>query len=229
MASTTTSAKKFSNDKLRTIVAVGVFTALAYICCVLFHFKVAFLSFELKDAIMTIGAMFFGPLYGLAMVLIVSFLELITISTTGLYGLVMNILSSVPFVCVGSLIYKHKRDMRGAFLGMILSCVSMTVVMMGANLVITPFYMGCSTSDVAALIPTLLLPFNLTKSIFNASLVFLLYKPVSTALKAAGFLNPSIAQKSYKPNPLTVLLPVLLAVGCMLFFFFYLKGSVSIR
>ena len=46
----------FSNKKIRTLAAVGVFSALAYICCVLFHFKVSFLSFDLKDAVMTIGA-----------------------------------------------------------------------------------------------------------------------------------------------------------------------------
>ena len=46
----------FSNEKARALAAVGVFTALAYICCVLFHFKVSFLSFDLKDAVMAIGA-----------------------------------------------------------------------------------------------------------------------------------------------------------------------------
>lgn len=230
MANTTISKGKFSSERIRTLTAVGVFTALAYICCVLFHFKAAFLSFDLKDAVMTIGAMFFGPVYGFAMSVIVATIELITMGQTGLYGYVMNILSSVTFVCLGSFIYTRRRTMNSAFVGMILSVIAMTVVMMGANLVITPFYMGVTIAEVAALIPTLLLPFNLTKAIFNAALVFLLYKPVSTALKSSGFLKKedNAVRKAYKPNPLTLAIPVVIAVACMLFFFLYLHGSFEI-
>ena len=230
MAKSTSSAGVFSSEKIRTLTAVGVFTALSYICCVLFHFKVSFLSFELKDAVMTIGAMFFGPVYGLAMSLIVSTIELITISSTGLYGYIMNILSSVVFVCLGSFIYTRRRSMSSALLGMILAVVAMTSVMIGANLLITPFYMNVTVADVKALILPLLLPFNLTKAIFNAALVFLLYKPVSTALKSSGFLKKedNAVRVKYKPNPLTLAIPLVIAIAAMLFFFLYLQGSFEI-
>ena len=29
----------YKSDKIKTIVAVGVFSAFAYVCCVLFHFR----------------------------------------------------------------------------------------------------------------------------------------------------------------------------------------------
>ena len=220
--------KKSSKEKIRSLVAVAVFIALAYICCVLFHFRVSFLSFDLKDAVMAIGAMFFGPIYGLAMVIVVSLIELLTISGTGIYGLVMNICSSAPFVCVGSLIYSRSRNMKGALVGMVMSVISMVAVMMVANLVITSNYMHITVGEVAALIPTLLLPFNLTKAVFNASIVFLLYKPMSTALKAAGFLkSEDSVGKGYKPNPLALILPVVVAAACLLFFFLYLNGSFT--
>jgi len=220
----------FSNKKVRTLTAVGTFTALSYVCCLLFHFKVAFLSFDLKDAVMTIGAMFFGPAYGFTMALLVSTLELVTISTTELYGYIMNILSSVVFVCVGSFIYTRHRSMLSAFLGMITAVISMTVVMLAANLLITPFYMGVTVEEVRALIVPLLLPFNLTKAIFNAALVFLLYKPVSTALKSAGFLKSedNEVRAKYRPNPLTLAIPLVVAAAALLFFFLYLHGSFEI-
>lgn len=228
--SSATTKNSFSNAKIRTLTAVGVFTALAYICCTIFHFKVAFLSFELKDAVMTIGAMFFGPAYGFAMSLLVSTLELATISSTGIYGYIMNILSSVTFVCLGSFIYTRDRSMASALIGMILSVIAMTGVMIGANILITPYYMNATVDDVLALVPTLLLPFNLTKAVFNAALVFLLYKPVSTALKAAGFLKSADneVRAKYRPNPLTLAIPIVVAVGAMLFFFLVLNGSVEI-
>lgn len=220
----------FSNEKIRTLTAVGVFTALAYVCCVLFHFKVSFLSFDLKDAVMTIGAMFFGPAYGFAMALLVSTIELVTISTTELYGYIMNILSSVVFVCVGSFVYTRSRSILGAMLGMGLSVVTMTAVMLGANLVVTPFYMGVTVEEVKALIVPLLLPFNLTKAVFNAALVFLLYKPVSTALKSSGFLKneDNAVRTKYRPNPLTLAIPLIVAAAALLFFFLYLHGSFEI-
>ncbi|MGN1409687.1 MAG: ECF transporter S component [Eubacteriales bacterium] len=237
------SKSTYKSDKVRTIVAVGVFSAFAFVCCVLFHFKAAFLSFDLKDSVMTVGAMLFGPIYGLAMTLIVSLIEAATISTTGIYGLVMNIISSATFVCIGSLIYSRYRTMKGALVGMAASTVSMTAVMMVANLIITPFYMGVSTSDVAALIPTLLLPFNLTKAIFNSSLVFLIYKPISSAIRAAGFVSVSAGsdgptsgivsdgekkKKTVFTSPVIIIASVAVAVISMVYFFVKLGGSFSL-
>ena len=224
------SQSKSKSTDIRTLVAVGVFAALAFVCCVLFHFKAAFLSFDLKDAVMTIGAMFFGPAYGFSMSLLVSTIELVTISSTGIYGYIMNILSSVVFVCIGSFVYTRTRNMLGALLGMGLSVVMMTAVMIGANLLITPFYMNVSVEDVKALIVPLLLPFNMTKAVFNAALVFLLYKPISTALKSAGFLKSedNAVREKYRPNPLGLAIPLVVAIAALLFFFLYLHGSFEI-
>ena len=78
-----------SDKKIRTVTAVGLFAALAYILTLFFRFKLAFLTFDLKDAVMTISAMLFGPLSGLALAILVPLLETL-ISSTGLYGFVMN-------------------------------------------------------------------------------------------------------------------------------------------
>lgn len=217
------SQNKSNSTNVRTLVAVGVFAALAFVCCVLFHFKAAFLTFDLKDAVMTIGAMLFGPLYGFAMALIVCIIESLTISTTEVYGFVMNILSSTVFVCVGSFVYNRKRTMTGALLGMVLSVIAMVAVMIGANMLITPHYMGVTTGEVIALIPTLLLPFNLTKAVVNASLVFILYKPLSTALKRAGFQTNSMQTGGKKPSKkvslaVTVIAAIFFAAACLYFF-----------
>lgn len=229
-----------SDRKTRVVVAVGLFTALAYAACVVFHFRVSFLTFDVKDALMTVGAMLFGPLCGLAMCSVVSLIEMLTVSTTGLYGFIMNILSSVAFVCVGSLIYMRKRTMNGAIIGMLCSILAMTAVMLGANLVVTPFYTGVSTAEVAKMIPTLLLPFNLTKAIFNASLVFILYKPISAAVSRAGFAPVTykagedgrsavyVGKRDKKGffSPVMIV-ALVLAVASLVFFFVRLGGSFA--
>ena len=135
--------------------------------------------------------------------------------------------------------------MTGALLGMLASVVSMTAVMMVANLIITPFYMGVSTSDVVQLIPTLLLPFNLTKGIFNASIVILIYKPDSKAIRLAGFVSVSVAKGQDGPIGvipgksengkksvsyiITVVVAALVAVLSLVYFIVKLGGSFSIK
>ncbi|MCI6635428.1 MAG: ECF transporter S component [Clostridiales bacterium] len=234
-------AQTNSREKLKKIVATGVFAAFAYICCVLFHFRVSFLSFELKDAVMAVGAMSLGPIAGGAMVVIVCLVELVTISSTGVYGLVMNLLSSLTYVCVGSAIYHRHRTMRGAITGTVVASVAMVLVMIGANCVITPAYMHVETAEVIALIPTLLLPFNVTKTLFNSAVVFLLYKPVTNALVSAGFLpkRASASVEAVHTEPSAdvkrrrrILVPVLSAVivvACLLYFFLALNGSFTLR
>ena len=234
-------AQTNSREKLKKIVATGVFAAFAYICCVLFHFRVSFLSFELKDAVMAVGAMSLGPIAGGAMVVIVCLVELVTISSTGVYGLVMNLLSSLTYVCIGSAIYHRHRTMRGAIAGTVVASVATVLVMIGANCVITPAYMHVATAEVIALIPTLLLPFNVTKTLFNSAVVFLLYKPVTNALVSAGFLpkRASASVEAVHTEPSAdvkrrrrILVPVLSAVivvACLLYFFLALNGSFTLR
>ncbi len=221
-----------SQKKVHTLVAVGLFTALAYVCCLVFHFKAGFLTFDLKDAVMMIGAMIFGPLYGLAMVLIVALIEMFTVSDTYFYGFVMNVLSSGAFVIVGSSLYVKKRTMKGALTGTVLAVLAMIIVMMIANLVITPFYMHVGVDAVVKMLPTLLLPFNLLKAVFNASLVFIFYKPVTDLLRHAGFSSASPegnneihdTHSGNKRFAVTVI-SCIIAIICLLFFFFVLQGS----
>lgn len=178
--------------RLRVTVAAALFCALAYVCAITIKVPVMFLSLDIKDAIIVLCGLLFGPAAGLAVAITVPFLELvIPVNDTGVYGFIMNLLSSVTFVLTVSLIYKMKKRMTGAIIGLVSGVCAVTAVMMAANLLVTPYYMGVSTSDVASLIPTVLLPFNLVKAVLNAAIVLLLYKPLSTLLKRSGLVGPS--------------------------------------
>lgn len=178
-----------SYQKLKRIAAAAVFAAVAYAAMfVTSWIKVGFLTFDAKDSVITIAGLLFGPLYSLAISLVVSVIELITVGDTGPYGFIMNFLSSAVFSTVCALIYKYKRNIKGAVTGLVSSTVSMTAAMLLFNLFITPLYMNVEMKVVAGMIPTLFLPFNLTKGLMNAALVLILYKPVSNALRAARVL-----------------------------------------
>ena len=54
------------------------------------------------------------------------------------------------------------------------------------NLIVTPTYMGAPVSAVAAMLPTVIIPFNLVKAGANSILTFLLYKRLSGLLHGTG-------------------------------------------
>lgn len=220
-----------TSEHIRKICAVSIFCALAYICVFLIRFKVSFLTFDLKDAIMAIGAMYFGPVYAIVMPVTVSLIEFLTISDTGVYGLIMNFLSSTAFCVVASSIYKFRKSLFGAVISLITAVVVMTGVMLAANLFITPYYMHVTMDAVRGLIPGLLLPFNLIKGIVNASVVMLLYKPFSTALKASGIIRKSPVEAQVKKTSAVSQIVIAVVSVCVLVMaigslFYFLDASI---
>ena len=103
----------------------------------------------------------------------------------------MNIASTLVFSVTASYIYKKKRDINGAIIGLLAATGATTVVMLLLNMFVTPFYMQSmgvpmTVMDVVAMIPVLLLPFNMAKATMNSAITLYLYKPVTLALKRAN-------------------------------------------
>ncbi len=173
---------------IKKLCVIAMFCALAFILTYL-KLPVSFLSLEIKDSVIVLCTLIFGPLAGLSIAVLVPFLELVSHSSTGVYGLIMNLLSSVTFSMVTGVIYKYKKSFYGAIVSLISGICAVTAVMLLANLLVTPYYMSVSVRDVASLIPKMLLPFNLIKATLNAAIVLLLYKPLSQALKKAKLIE----------------------------------------
>lgn len=221
--------KRSKTMNIRRLTMIGLFTALAYVVMVLIHFPVPpMLTLDLKDTVITLCGLCFGPLAAVFAGIVVPFLELITVSGTGVYGFVMNALGTLSFSVTVSLIYRFRKNMLGAVLGLVSGVFAMTAVMLLFNLVITPWYLHISVAEVRQMIPTLLLPFNLVKAVLNAALVMLLYKPVSTALQRMGFLPRS--EHSYRLDWRTVtaiVISLVLAVAAFVVVFQVLGGSFA--
>ena len=220
-------------NKIKKLTAIAMFAALAYVIHFI-HIPVGFLNLDFKDVIMTVCGMYFGPLSGIAIAVLVPVLETITVGGTGIYGMVMNILGSVTFVGTASVIYRFRKTMTGALVGLCSAAFAMTAVMVAANLVITPYYMGVTVADVVALLPKLLLPFNAIKAILNASLTLCFYKPLTTILRRTGFGKPTseVAEggKAELSRRRTVLVWTIgggVAVISLLIIFFVLGGRIA--
>ncbi len=217
--------KNISNIKKLSV--VGMLCALAYLCTFLLHFKVSFLTFDFKDAIIAISALIYGPLTGLLSSAIVAFVEFITVSDTGVYGLIMNFLSSAAFSCTIGLIYNKKRTLQGAVIAVIAAVFAVISVMLLANIFITPFYMGVERGMVISLIPSLLLPFNALKSIINASLTLLIYKPITKIFGQLSLMPKKQIISNKKATVFIVLGAIVIAIIAVIIFIFTLNGKIG--
>ena len=225
--------KRQTSQKIKKNVTVAMLCAFAFLCTVVIKIPVAFLTLDIKDSVIALCTLFFGIFSGVAASVIVPLLELILISDTGIYGFIMNVISSLMFCLPVGLIYKYKRTLKGALLGLVASVVSMVAVMMLANLVITPYYMNVPTEQVASLIPTLLLPFNAVKGVLNASIVMLLYKPLSRALKKARLVESNVFENTTQTNvnkkksTLVTVVALCIMIISLVVIFTVLGGSIS--
>ena len=212
---------KNSAWNLRRLTVMAMFIALSFAAVAFIRIPVMlWLSYEPKDVLLTIGAFLLGPIEGVIMAVVVALLELVTISNTGIIGFAMNVFSSCLFVCTASLVYHRKRTLSGALIGLICGVVLATGGMLLWNYLITPLYMANTTREqVAGMLIPLFLPFNLLKSGLNATLTMLLYKGVSSALRAAKLLPPAQKQtagKKYLPVTIVSLLVLAALILAML-------------
>ncbi len=199
------------NNSLHRIVTTGLLCAIAFAVMLLSHMLppvipvLPFLKYDAKDVIIAIGGFIYGPLTSVVISVIVSVIEMVTVSSTGPIGLLMNVLASVAFAGTASLIYSKKRTIKGAALGLACAILFTSAIMLLWNYFITPLYTG---QTVTSLLLPYILPFNLFKATVNAALTLALYKPVVTALRKAK-LVPTGEHKMNKKQSLTAYLTAL--------------------
>ena len=212
---------------IKRIALIGMFSALAFIVLLLCRIPIVlFLKYEPKDVIITIGGFILGPTASLLISVIVSLIEFATISGTGIWGLIMNVLSTCSFACTAAYIYKKDRTLRGAVLGLITGCIFMSAVMLAWNWLITPIYMKVPRETVQGMLIPTFLPFNLLKGSLNAALTMLLYKPVIEVLRRASLVTKQEGSKK-RFNPIWVVISFILAVLLGLLFYFFSDASKS--
>ena len=176
---------------------------------------VLFLKYDPKDVIIALSGFIISPMTAAIVAIISSVIEMLTVSDTGVIGCIMNIISSCSFACTAAFVYKRKRSLFGAGLGLILGCIVMTIVMLLWNYCITPIYLGYPRQTVVELMLPAFLPFNLIKSCLNAAFVLLIYKPIVNALRKTHLLPQGYAPQSKVNIPL-IAVATAIVITCIL-------------
>lgn len=213
-------SKKFTPKKL---VLHAIFAAIAYV--VMFFVRIPimpaapFLNYDAKDVIICIASFILGPISGLIITVVVGLIEMITVSSTGPIGLLMNVLSTCSFIIPAAIIYRSKKNMATAVCGLLTGVVSMCGIMVLWNYLITPIYQGIPREVIVPMLPTIFLPFNAIKGGINMGVTLMLYKPVITILRKTGLVETvktveGETKKKFSAGP--ILLGAFILVTCVI-------------
>ena len=205
------------NSKTKKLTTIGMLCAFAYVAAVIGRIPlVLFLKYDPKDIIIAISGLIFGSLTSFSVALIVSLIEMFTISENGILGFLMNVISSCSFACTAAFVYKKKRKRSGAIIGLFCGWGCMVLVMLLWNYLITPIYIGYPREAVVELLIPVFLPFNLIKGGLNVAITMILYKPIVIALRCARLIETNQINSKIKLNVERILVALLVIITCTL-------------
>lgn len=175
--------KKSMSMSVKKLVTLGLLAAISIVLVAIIHFPLfpvaaPFLEYDPADIPILIGALAFGPGAGLILTIIASTIQAFTVSAhSGVAGLLMHIVATGAMsVVVGTVYQKSKKTTASMILALGLGCVAMLIGMVGANLVITPLFMGVDVQIVKAMLVPVIIPFNAIKAIINGIFAFIVGK-----------------------------------------------------
>ena len=166
----------------KTLVTMALLSALAYISVFFSNWNpiasADFLVYDPKDAIIVLGGFLYGPLAAVMMSLTVSLIEMFTVSRDGIVGFAANMLSTCAFVLPAVFIYRIKKNLLCAVIGLATGIIGVTGVMVLWNFLVVPHYRGVPQAVINAMLLPVFAPFNLIKGGINAGFALILYKPL---------------------------------------------------
>ena len=176
------------NPKMTTerLAKMAMLVALSIVLVFLIHFPifpaVPFLEYDPADIPILMGTFAFGPLAGILLTAVTAILQGVTVSAaSGVYGIIMHIIATSALVLTSGIIYSKEKTKKRAVIALICGTLAMTVIMIPANLFITPKFMGMPLEGLMPFMPWIIL-FNLVKAGLNSLVTFLVYKKISPFL-----------------------------------------------
>jgi len=166
---------------------MAMLVALSIVLVFFIHFPifpaVAFLEYDPADIPILIGSFAFGPVAGILLTVVTAVVQGVTVSAqSGPYGIIMHIIATSALVLTSGIIYSRGKTKKRAVIGLICGTLAMTLIMVPANMLITPTFMGMPLEGLMPFMPWIVL-FNLVKAGINSLVTFLVYKKISPLLR----------------------------------------------
>ncbi len=145
-----------------------------------------FLVYDPADVPIYITAFAYGPVEGLIVTLVVCLIQAFGLGGDGLYGFLMHFVATGIVAVTIGFMYRKNKTRKTAIKALVVGVILAVILMCIMNIIVTPVYMGAPRQAVIAMIPTVVIPFDLLKAGLNSLLTFVLYKRISGLLHGSG-------------------------------------------
>ena len=177
----------------KKLTKLAVLAAISIVLVAVIHLPifpaVSFLEYDPADIPIMLGTFALGPAAGLVLTFVVSLIQGLTVSAaSSWYGIVMHLVSTGALTLVSGIIYKKEKTKKRAIMALVCGTLTMVIVMIPANLFLTPVYLqmvGLPAELALSTVKSLLgwiIAFNAFKAGLNSVVTFLVYKRVSGIL-----------------------------------------------
>lgn len=199
----TTTTKQRTGTNIRKIAVIAVLSALAAVIQLL-EIPIpmlipSFIKLDFSELPALIASFVISPLAGIPVCLIKNLVKLTTTGSGGV-GELCNFLLGVCMVVPAGFIYKHKKSKKSALIGCLAGCLISSVLSVFINYFISypAFYQFIAPEEAVlasyqAILPSVKnifqaliifnLPFTFVKMLLDSVITFVIYKPLSNALK----------------------------------------------
>ena len=170
--------RHYTSKKLARLALLSALGSIAVIMEFPIFPMTPFLKYDIGDVPIFISAIAYGPLEGFLLTIVVSYVQSFVIhGSGGIYGFIMHIIATGTMTIVLGSLNKYLHKKLPLWISMLFGVIAMTVVMIPANLIITPLFSGLPTEEVALLLPYIIM-FNIIKSGVNSAFTYFLYNKV---------------------------------------------------
>lgn len=199
--------EKITTVRKKTLILTRV-SVLSVIAFLLMYVEMAlpffpeFLKIDISNVPVLIGTFAMGPWTGVMIMLVKNLLHLVFKGATMGIGELADFVVGSSFMLTAGYVYRYRRNLSGALLGMVLGTIVMGAVGSLMNyFILLPLYqavlgfplkaivaMGTKVNkhivDLRSLVVLSILPFNLLKGSITSLITLLLYKRVSPILRS---------------------------------------------
>jgi riboflavin transporter FmnP len=174
---------KVNKNKLKAVLFAGILAALSFVLMRFTEFPLipgaSFLKTDLGDIPLLLGAIYLGPIYGVAIALVKDLLYMLSGGGGGgVLGASINFIALGTFAFIVGYLTRKKKTPILIVVGLIVGASVMTVEMFFVNMVVVPlFWMpGITHKALMKYLYTINLPFNIVKGALDVLLTFVTYE-----------------------------------------------------
>lgn len=174
------------NNNTTKLTKLGIMAAVSIVLLMIVRLPfppAPFLVYDPADIPIYITAFAFGPIEGLLVTFVVCVIQAFMLGGDLFYGFIMHFVATGIVAVIIGMMYKKNKTRKTAIIALVTGVIVTTLVMCVMNLLVTPHYMGAPVEAVMAMIPTVIIPFNLLKAGLNSLVTFLVYKRISVLLR----------------------------------------------